>query len=420
MLSVPWLFLAVTLVGAGFTLSAVYPLRRLSILVVPYFFSSWLTAELALHHWVWQAIATVLFIAAGALDAWPGWVGLGVTGLSWWGLYRLWGASGRAASVVEAALTPHWPAARAEPRHGDPGWARPFSPRHRDAVRVRHVAYGDAGDRHHLDIYRPRESASDCPVLVQIHGGAWTIGDKKHQGLPLMNRMAAQGWVCVAPNYRLSPKVRFPEHLIDVKRALAWIQGNIARYGGNPDFVAITGGSAGAHLAALCALTENQPEFQPGFEDVDTSIAACVPFYGIYDFLERHGARERDSMRPFLERVVMGSSAEEAHEQWRRASPLDWIHENAPPFFVIHGTHDCLAYIEDARCFVDELRRVSRNRVAYAEIPGAQHAFDVFLSKRSAHTFDGVREFLERVYADDRAARSEARSAPPAKTGMGS
>ena len=70
-----------------------------------------------------------------------------------------------------------------------------------------------------------------------------------------MQHMAAKGWVCVAINYRLSPRDPFPAHVIDVKRAIAWIREHIAEYGGNPDYIAITGGSAGGHLAALAALT---------------------------------------------------------------------------------------------------------------------------------------------------------------------
>src|SRR2546421_8998590 len=105
------------------------------------------------------------------------------------------------------------------------------------------------------------------------------VGDKGQQALPLMLHLAAEGWVCVAANYRLSPRVAFPEHLLDCKLALRWIRENIAEYGGDPEFVVVTGGSAGGHLAALIALTPNDPEFQPGFENVDTSVTAGVAVF---------------------------------------------------------------------------------------------------------------------------------------------
>ena len=83
-----------------------------------------------------------------------------------------------------------------------------------------------------------------------------SIGQNKHeQALPLMNHLAARGWVCVAANYRLSPRATFPDHLIDLKRALAWIREHIAEFGGDPGFVAATGGSAGGHLSSLLSLT---------------------------------------------------------------------------------------------------------------------------------------------------------------------
>ena len=79
-----------------------------------------------------------------------------------------------------------------------------------------------------------------------------------------------------------------------MKRALAWVKEHIAEYGGDPDFVAITGGSAGGHLSSLAALTPNVAAFQPGFEDADTTVQAAVPFYGVYDFTNRDGTSRAD------------------------------------------------------------------------------------------------------------------------------
>ncbi|MBW1875391.1 MAG: hypothetical protein JRI98_08395, partial [Deltaproteobacteria bacterium] len=87
--AVAWAFLGVSLVGAVFTLNAFMPVRRIPILFVPSFFGSWLTAELALHHLVWQSIATVFFVQFGALSSWPGLVGMGITIASWLGLLLL-------------------------------------------------------------------------------------------------------------------------------------------------------------------------------------------------------------------------------------------------------------------------------------------------------------------------------------------
>ena len=86
-------------------------------------------------------------------------------------------------------------------------------------------------------------------------------------------------------------------------------------------------------------------------------------------------------------------------EEFEKASPLHRVHAGAPPFFVIHGTHDSLAPVEEARQFVEVLGKTSRAPVAYAELAGAQHAFEVFHSKRTAHVVQGVDRFLAWVYS---------------------
>jgi acetyl esterase/lipase len=398
---VPWLFLVASLIGAVTTVTALVPARHISFLTIPYFFSAWLTGEMALHHIAGQAITTVVFVACGALGAWPGVLALVITLCSWGGLIVCQRRALAAGEAFELALreglgNDYWPETAPQPATAEFP-LRPFKMRRPDVERVRNLSYGAAGKRNHLDVYRNRSHPEHCPVLLQIHGGGWTIGQKDQQGLPLMYHMAARGWVCVAPNYRLSPRATFPDHLIDVKRALAWIRRHGAEYGADPSFVVVTGGSAGGHLAALVALTANESKLQPGFEDIDTSVAGCVPFYGVYDFFDRHGVRGRQSMRPFLQRFVMKCSPEEHRERWQEASPIDRVHADAPPFMVIHGTNDSLAFVEDARLFVRALRGVSRNPVVYAEIPGAQHAFDIFHSVRCRHAVQAVTRFCEYV-----------------------
>ena len=92
------------------------------------------------------------------------------------------------------------------------------------------ISYGPGGRDNLLDIWRRHDLAPGhrAPVLIQVPGGAWSIGDKRVQAYTLMSRMAELGWICVSINYRLSPGVRWPEHLYDCKRALAWVHQHIA------------------------------------------------------------------------------------------------------------------------------------------------------------------------------------------------
>lgn len=108
------------------------------------------------------------------------------------------------------------------------------------------LRYGQLGVRNNLDIWRRRnvQLTGGAPVLIQIPGSAWTKGSKRGQGYPLMAHMAERGWVCVAINYSLAPAARWPAHIIDVKRAIAWVKREISQHGGDPDFI---GSGIGVH-----------------------------------------------------------------------------------------------------------------------------------------------------------------------------
>jgi acetyl esterase/lipase len=182
-----------------------------------------------------------------------------------------------------------------------------------------------------------------------------------------------------------------------VKRAIAWVREHADKYGVEPSFIAITGGSAGGHLCALAALTANDPELQPGFEEADTSVAACVPFYGVYDLLDSDGVN-LPLVQWLLERVVFKASRRQAPERFRAASPIYRVHSEAPPFLVIHGEADSLVPVEGARRFVARLRGVSRAPVLYAEMQGAQHAFDVLASWRTIPVIEAIEQFLAGLF----------------------
>ncbi|BBX73880.1 alpha/beta hydrolase [Mycobacterium shinjukuense] len=262
------------------------------------------------------------------------------------------------------------------------------------------VAYGPHRRANLADIWRRRDLPRDgkAPVLVQVPGGAWVLGRRRPQAYPLMSLLVSRGWVCVSLNYRVSPLHTWPDHIVDVKRALAWVKQHIAAYGGDPNFVAITGGSAGGHLSALAALTPNDPRFQPGFEEADTSVAAAVPIYGRYDWFSTEAPGRREFVG-LLEKVVVKRKFSAHRDVFVDASPIRHVHADAPPFFVVHGRDDSLIPVNEARAFVDELRAVSKAPVAYADLPYAQHAFDIFGSPRAQQTAEAVARFLSWVYA---------------------
>jgi acetyl esterase/lipase len=271
-------------------------------------------------------------------------------------------------------------------------------PHRKYAAQTSDISYGPGGSEHLLDIWRRHDVTPGrrAPVLIQVPGGAWAVNGKRGQAYTLMSRMVELGWICVSINYSKSPRCAFPAHIIDVKRAVAWVRENIADYGGDPSFIAITGGSAGGHLASLAALTPNDPAFQPGFEDADTTIQAVAPYYGVYDFTDAENMHEL--MLPFLEQFVMRARYADDPERFWTASPISYTHHEAPPFFVLHGEKDELVPCGQARAFCAALRAAGAPTVAYAELANAHHAFDIISTVRSRLAADAVADFLGVVY----------------------
>jgi acetyl esterase/lipase len=399
-------YLVLACFGLTFSAMTLFRVRLFPQLTIPTFFIGWLRGELALQTILFEAVVSFGFWRAGVFETGVGQVGLALTCVSWGMLIVSHRRGLSAGKEIAAALDSVGVVVdqNVSPFHGL--WM-PFSFKHPDVQTIRNVEYGeslpgDKGGRNLLDIVLPKAAhkGDRRPVLLQVHGGGWIIGDKREQGKPLMTHLASRGWICVAINYRLSPKATMPDHIIDVKRAIAWIRSHIEEYGGDPDFLCITGGSAGGHLCSLAALTPNDPRFQPGFEGVDTTLDGCVPFYGVFDFLDRADDRPLGKMSDFLGPIVFKCTPEENPELWDSVSPVTRIHSEAPPFFVIQGSHDSLVFAEEAVTFVSSLREKSVEPVLHVELYGAQHAFEIFHSPRSAHAVHGVAGFLDKVYAD--------------------
>jgi acetyl esterase/lipase len=391
------LLLVLSAIGLAFVLNGLRPVRLLP-LWMPGFFAAWLVVELAPQLLVLTVVGVVLVVALTGLHGVAAWTGLGLAVLAVAGLVRMVAEAQRVEVAADKVLSEWDAVAPAEPHVATVvrRFFRPMAFRDAQVERIKDIPYGEAGRRNHLDVYRRVDHPTGCPTLLQVHGGAWVIGNKDQQGRPLMLEMARRGWVCVAPNYRLSPRATFPDHVVDVKRAIKWIRDNVAEYGGDPGFVVITGGSAGGHLASLAALSANDPDFQPGFEDVDTSLQGCVPYYGVYDLEGETGTKAaRLRHERWMTRLVMKTRDQEA---FRRASPVARVHADAPPFFVIHGRNDTVVPVAEARLLVERLRATTSSPIIYLELPGTQHAFDVFPSVRSDGVVRAVARFLEALH----------------------
>lgn len=297
------------------------------------------------------------------------------------------------ARALDEGLGPDWrQATRSELIDGvrtRPPLARillmPFMSRPSRVARAKNVPYGPAGRFNTLDVYHRRDRPQGAPVLVYFHGGGFYGGHKSFEGRALLFRLASQGWVTVSANYRLRPRANFFDHLIDVKKVIAWVREHGEDFGADPSTLVLSGGSAGGHLSSVAALTQNQPRYQPGFEDADTSVSAVASLYGWYSGYYEMGG-------PHSEVGVLGHPA-----------------DDAPPFFIAHGAQDSLAHVETARRFVGHLRSASPNPVVFAELPHGQHAFDLFHSFRFSAVVDGIEAFGSWVRSQGSPALHESR-----------
>jgi len=177
------------------------------------------------------------------------------------------------------------------------------------------------GDKHKLDVFQP-EGVSDAPVLMYVHGGAWTFGSKtfiQHIG----RTFAARGIVTVLVNYRLSPIAKHPEHIRDVARAFDWVKRNIDRYGGDPDTVFIAGHSAGGHLVSLLALNERYLAEVGRSSD---EIAGVVSISGLY----RVGGTS----------LIFENTFPSSAEMLIDASPEFHVDDAQPPFLILYADDD--------------------------------------------------------------------------------
>lgn len=281
----------------------------------------------------------------------------------------------------------------------------------KSAVKVeRSIPYREIdGVRLVLDVYRPRklprENAPPRPSILYIHGGGWVLGTRRQSPF-MMFELAAAGYVVFAISYRLAPRCPLPAAIEDCKAAVAWIRNHAAAYGATKDAVVI-GGSAGAHLAAMVALSPEDKSFQPGFEAADTRVRGAVLLYGFYDFVSRLESQDMATasalahnptlaLKWYFESVVFSARFHERPDLFRSAAPFAHVSADAPPMLFIHGMNDSLVPISDSRRLHAELVQAGAES-HLCEVPLAQHAFEIVPSPLHQRTMRIILRFLDRL-----------------------
>lgn len=208
-------------------------------------------------------------------------------------------------------------------------------------VRVlRDVPYGgDPAQR--MDVYLPAHAAAHAPVILLVHGGGWSRGDKAMASV-VQNKVARwvpRGFVLISTNYRMLPGTRPIEQARDVARALAFAQGRAAGWGADRDRFILMGHSAGAHLVALLAA-----------EPALASSLGALPWLGAVA-LDSAALDVPAIMRgPHLPLYDAAFGDDPAY--WRAASPLQQLARAGAPLLAVCSTRrreSC----PQARHFVD-------------------------------------------------------------------
>ena len=270
----------------------------------------------------------------------------------------------------------------------------------RDIQITKNISYGEH-ERNVVDVWRTSTTPSNAPVMLYFHGGSWLFGDKKDQGRPMLHEMVKRGWVVVTANYRLAPGSPMPAQIEDATRLLSWVKKNIASYGGDPQRVVVSGGSAGGHLAALLCLTTNDETWRP--KDVtgvtDWSVRGCISYYGVLEMTgdETHWNGHGRGLIYLLENRVVKKKYKENVALYESLSPIHRVTVDSPPFLVIQGGNDTLVDVNVARGFVKHFRDVATAPIYYVEMPFAQHTFDLTASPRTSAATRAVVAFATSV-----------------------
>lgn len=276
---------------------------------------------------------------------------------------------------------------------------RPGDPRRRgglgavpDNVELRaDIAYHNEHERQKLDLMLPKEESSKPhPAIVFIHGGGWRSGDKgggMWRSLPL--QYASKGYVCISVNYRLTPDgVNVFGCIEDCRCAVRWLRANAEKYNIDPKRVGAFGNSAGAHLVSLLGLTADDTSFDgdapyAGHSSGFQAVCCGAPPTNFADY-------GKPTKNGFIN--LFGSE-----DGVKRASPVTWVSDKAPPFLIIHGTKDSTVPVKNGDDLNAALKK-SGTDVTYMRIAGAGHGV---VGQKSEQTFPAIEKFFARVLTSE-------------------
>jgi acetyl esterase/lipase len=190
-----------------------------------------------------------------------------------------------------------------------------------------------------MDVFLPRNrNAAPTAAVLWIHGGGWDHGDKS--GNSIAQLLANAGFVSATITYRLSDEAPFPAQIEDSKCAIRYLRANAWKYGIDPDWIGVAGGSAGGHLAELVATADQSAglEGNGGWQNVSSKVQAAVSYFGPSDLTVSAKQFPRDTDQVVI-KFIRGTETEKP-ALYRKASPLFYVAKQDPPLLLVHGVRD--------------------------------------------------------------------------------
>jgi acetyl esterase/lipase len=211
-----------------------------------------------------------------------------------------------------------------------------------DAARhVTDLVYATVGGKSlGLDLHLPA-GVRRPPLLVFVHGGAWTTGSKTQYPQFLLER----GFAVASLDFRSSNEAPFPADVFDIKAGIRFLRAKAAMYGYRTDRIAIVGASSGGHLAALVGVTNGVQALEGTEGDFlrqSSSVQAIVSYFGASDLttiLAQSTPMGLAVREPALKRLL-GAPPDQVPELAKLASPIFHVDRNAPPILLLHGDQD--------------------------------------------------------------------------------
>jgi len=290
------------------------------------------------------------------------------------------------------------PADMRSPKEGDDFLTRAFA--ERAPINTTHLErkwldlpYASISAAEKLDIYIPNQGDGPFPVIVAIHGGSFSKGDKRDFQIVPILKAVDHGYAVVSINYRLTDEAKFPSQIQDVKASIRWIRAHSRTYHLNPGAIALWGDSAGGYLSAFVGASAKDralEDLKMGNPDERSDVSAVVDWYGPIDFSTMTRIKRMDGVGVRL----FGKSANEAPETYDLANPETHLTSEAPPILIQHGDKDSLIPLSQSIEFAKNYQKIAgKDKVTLEIFAGADHLDELF---NSIENVERIIRFLDK------------------------